>query len=97
MTTNLDALSLTGALTVGGAISGSAGLSFEGGELKVTTATATANDTLNIAGLAVGDVVLGINSSTGAVGTPGAITAGAVACTQVASAGVYTVVWIDAT
>lgn len=95
-TTNLDALTLGGNLSsVNGAFSGT--LSFTGGEFKVTTATATADDTLDITGLAVGDVVLGINSSTGAVGTPGAITAGAVACTQVASGGSYTVVWIDAT
>jgi len=84
-TSNLDALALSGAL------------SFEGGEFKVTTCTATADNTLDVSGLAAGDVVVGIYSSTGAVGHPGAITAGAVACTQVASAGSYTVVWIDCT
>jgi hypothetical protein len=42
--------------------------------------------------------VLGINAtSNGAVGHPGAISAGDIACTQAASGEEYVVVWVDAT
>lgn len=99
--TNLDSLTLNDALVVGGnasAVNGtfSGTLSFEGGEFKVTTVTATADNTLDVSGIAVGDVVLAINAtSDGSIGTPGTISTGAVACTQVADSNEYVVAWID--
>lgn len=99
-TSNFDAVSATTGTftTVAVTTVNATNVNVGGNGIKVTTVTATANDTLDVAGLAVGDVVLGINAtSNGAVGHPGAVSAGAIACTQVADSNEYVVVWVDAT